>query len=234
MATPRDFSSIPVLDIGPMLNGSDADKQAFAETLAQVSRSVGFFHLSGHGVPPADFARLRAMAERFFALPEAEKMAVYIGRSRNHRGYVPEGEEVFAAGSKDRKEAFDLAIDLAADDPDYLAGNPLLGPNQWPDIAGFRDVVQAYYDRTFEVGRALLRGFALALGKDEMFFEPFLKRPPSQLRLIHYPYNEDAVDVMGIGAHTDYECFTLLHATAPGLEALNGLGAVACSRVKHS
>ena len=28
----------------------------------------------------------------------------------------------------------------------------------------------------------------------------------------------------GIGAHTDYECFTLLHATAPGLEVLNGAG----------
>ena len=29
---------------------------------------------------------------------------------------------------------------------------------------------------------------------------------------------------MGIGAHTDYECFTLLHATQPGLEVLNGAG----------
>ena len=223
-AKPRDFSSIPVLDIGPMLHGSEADKQAFAEALAHVSRSVGFFHLSGHGVPAACFTSLRAMAERFFALPEPRKMDVYIGLSKNHRGYVPEGEEVFAAGTKDRKEAFDLAIDLAADDPDYLAGNPLLGPNQWPDIPGFREAVQDYYGRTFEVGRALLRGFALALGQEEVFFDPFLTRPPSQLRLIHYPYDADAVDVMGIGAHTDYECFTLLHATAAGLQALNGLG----------
>ena len=220
----RDFSSIPVLDIGPMLNGSAADKRAFAEALAQASRSVGFFHLSGHGVPAACFTDLRAMAERFFASPQDQKMAVYIGLSKNHRGYVPEGEEVFAAGTKDRKEAFDLAIDLAADDPDYLAGNPLLGPNLWPDIPGFREVVRTYYERTFEVGRALFRGFALALGQDEMFFEPFLTRPPSQMRLVHYPYDADAVDVMGIGAHTDYECFTLLHATAEGLQALNGLG----------
>ena len=224
MATPRNFSSIPVLDIGDMLHGSAADKQAFAEQLAEVCRSVGFFHLAGHGVAPAHFSGLRAMAERFFALPEAQKMAVYIGRSKNHRGYVPEGEEVFAGGARDRKEAFDLAMDLGADDPDYLAGNPMLGPNQWPDIPGFREAAQAYYDRTFEVGRALLRGFALAVGQDEMFFDPFLTRPPSQLRLIHYPYDADAVDVMGIGAHTDYECFTLLHATAAGLQALNGLG----------
>ena len=29
---------------------------------------------------------------------------------------------------------------------------------------------------------------------------------------------------MGIGAHTDYECLTLLHTTAPGLEVKNASG----------
>ncbi len=78
-------------------------------------------------------------------LPFDEKMKVYIGNSRNHRGYVPEGEEVFASGTKDKKEAYDLSIDLPADDPDYVAGNPLLGPNQWPDLPGFAEAVNAYY-----------------------------------------------------------------------------------------
>ncbi|WP_286806783.1 2OG-Fe(II) oxygenase family protein, partial [Marinimicrobium sp. UBA4209] len=31
-------------------------------------------------------------------------------------------------------------------------------------------------------------------------------------------------DTPGIGAHTDYECFTILKPTAPGLEVLNGAG----------
>ncbi len=31
-------------------------------------------------------------------------------------------------------------------------------------------------------------------------------------------------DRPGIGAHTDYECFTVLLPTAPGLEVLNGAG----------
>jgi isopenicillin N synthase-like dioxygenase len=48
-----------------------------------------------------------------------------------------------------------------------------------------------------------------------------LQKPPSQLRLIHYPLQPSAQDAPGIGAHTDYECFTILHATAPGLEVLN-------------
>ncbi|MGY4651112.1 isopenicillin N synthase-like dioxygenase [Mycobacterium sp. URHB0021] len=41
---------------------------------------------------------------------------------------------------------------------------------------------------------------------------------------MHYPYNPDAVDGQGIGAHTDYERFTLLKPTAPGLEVMNGAG----------
>ncbi|HEX4507907.1 MAG TPA: 2OG-Fe(II) oxygenase family protein, partial [Alphaproteobacteria bacterium] len=153
-----------------------------------------------------------------------KKMAVYIGRSSNHRGYVPPGEEVFAAGTKDAKEAFDLSIDLPADHPAVTAGTPMLGPNQWPDVPGFKNAVTAYYDAVFAAGRALIRGFAIALGEAPDFFDPYITTPPSQLRLIHYPFDPNAVDAVGIGAHSDYECFTLLHSTGPGLEVMNGAG----------
>ena len=45
---------------------------------------------------------------------------------------------------------------------------------------------------------------------------------PSRQRAL--PDNPVAEDGQGIGAHTDYECFTLLKPTAPGLEVLNGAG----------
>ena len=54
------------------------------------------------------------------------------------------------------------------------------------------------------------------------YFEKLISTPPSQLRLVHYPFNAEAQDRQGIGAHTDYECFTLLLPTADGLEVLNG------------
>ena len=53
-----------------------------------------------------------------------------------------------------------------------------------------------------------------------------MTKPPSQLRLVHYP-PDPGVDPnsTGIGAHTDYEVFTILHTTGPGLEVLNARGA---------
>jgi isopenicillin N synthase-like dioxygenase len=218
-------ASIPIVDIGALFGTHAIEIAATAKALGAAARSNGFLYITGHRRPAALFDGLLDAARRFFAQPLTEKMRVYIGNSRNHRGYVPEGEEVFAAGTPDAKEAYDCARDLPHDDPDYLAGNPLLGPNQWPDFPGFKSAVNAYYDATFQLGRVLLRGFALALGESPDRFDPLLTKPPSQLRLIHYPYDPTAADKPGIGAHTDYELFTLLRSTAPGLEVMNEAGA---------
>ena len=218
------FTELPVVDISGLLTADQTAAQEAAGHLGRAAREVGFCYVAGHRIPPSVFTGVVDAATRFFALPPEEKMRVYIGLSRNHRGYVPEGEEVFAAGSKDRKEAFDLSIDLPSDDPDYVAGNPLLGPNQWPDLANFRTPVMAYYDAIFSLGRVLMGGFARALGEPPDFFDRYLTKPPSQLRLIHYPYNPAAGAALGIGSHTDYECLTLLYSTAPGLEVLNSAG----------
>ena len=221
MPMTEGFSAIPLVDVSALIAGDPQGSRAVAELLGKAAREVGFVYITGHGIPQSLFDGLLAAATEFFALQTARKMDVYIGLSANHRGYVPPGEEVFAAATKDMKEAFDLSIDLPADDPDVVSGTPMLGPNLWPDLPGFRGNVTAYYDAVFGVGRALIRGFALALGEQPDFFDAYIRKPPSQLRLLHYSYNPEPVDSVGIGAHTDYECFTLLHSTAPGLEVMN-------------
>lgn len=70
----------------------------------------------------------------------------------------------------------------------------------------------------------MMRGFALALGLEETYFDNMAQFPPSKLRMIHYPFDGDAHDAPGIGAHTDYECFTMLLTDVPGLEVMNGKG----------
>ncbi|MFD0986039.1 isopenicillin N synthase family dioxygenase [Methyloligella solikamskensis] len=220
------FQEIPVIDITD-LGSDDAEKhKAVVAAIRDAAENVGFLTVTGHGIPQETIDGLLSETKKFFALPEEEKMKAYIGNSTNHRGYVPEGEEVFASGSKDMKEAFDLSVDLPADDPDYVAGNPMLGPNQWPEgRPEFKEKVMAYYNAAFELGQRLTRGFSEALGLEPEALDKYFEKPPSQLRLIHYPYNPDAPeDRPGIGSHTDYEAFTLLLPTAPGLEVMNDEG----------
>lgn len=215
------FQSLPLVDVSGLRSKDRTTRQTTAQSLGDAARDAGFLYVTGHGVSPALIERFQARVREYFAQSHEAKMRNYIGFSSNHSGYVPEGEEQFYGSKPDRKEAYDVGFDMR--EPEHARA--MLGPNQWPDMPGFREDVKAYYDAAFELGNLLFRGFALALGLPEDGFTRHVNRPPSQLRLIHYPYNPDITeDTPGIGAHTDYECFTILLPTAPGLEVLNGAG----------
>lgn len=215
------FTSLPLVDVAGLASPDLQARRKVAAELGRAAREVGFLYVTGHGVAPALMEDLQAAARAYFRLPLAVKLAHHIGNSVNHSGYVPEGEERFAGGTADRKEAYDIGFEYAGP----CAARILLGPNQWPDHPGFRAAVEAYYAAAFDLGRRLFRGFSLALGLAEDALGALAKNPPSQLRLIHYPFHpQQEDDRPGIGAHTDYECFTILLPTAPGLEVLNGAG----------
>ncbi|MDK2778444.1 MAG: isopenicillin N synthase family oxygenase [Pseudomonadota bacterium] len=217
MPNSRAFTHIPVIDISGLYSEQLSERQQVADNMAAAARDVGFLYIRGHAIPQPLIDNLISTSKAFFARPMAEKMRCYIGNSVNHSGYVPEGEEQFYGGKIDHKEAYDVNNDL----PDFPLKRPMLGPTQWPDTAEFKQHIKAYYDAALDLGRLLFRGFALALGLAENTFDDKLKNPPNQLRLVHYPYDPQATDREGIGAHTDYECFTLLLPTADGLEVLN-------------
>lgn len=218
------YRALPVIDIAGLIAGDDGARARVAADLGKAARESGFLYCVGHGIAREQRERLLSSAQRFFAQPHDAKMRFYIGNSTNHSGYVPAGEEVFAGATPDAKEAFDVPLDVPASDP-ASGSNAFLGPVQWPDDQTFVDDVKAYYAAVAEVARRMFAGFALAMGLPGDWFDARLTKPASQLRLIHYPYSPDAPpDGPGIGSHTDYECFTILLPTAPGLEVLNGAG----------
>lgn len=216
----KQTSVLPIVNISRLCSPNLSDRLAVAAELSDACQSVGFLYIQGEQLQPALFDALVSTAERYFAQPLAQKMQHYIGQSSNHSGYVPIGEEQFKPNSYDLKESYDINYDYVAAD----GRRPLLGPTLWPDDSEFKQQVLAYYNHLQGIGRQLFAAFALALDLAEDFFEPHLQHPPSQLRLIHYPYNPEAEDSEGIGAHTDYECFTLLFPTQPGLQVLSKQG----------
>jgi isopenicillin N synthase-like dioxygenase len=215
------FQALPVVDVAGLRSANLHDRNRAAAALGQAARDTGFLYVRGHDVSTAVIENLKSCVRAYFAQPLQRKMQDYIGHSRNHSGYVPEGEEQFYSATVDLKEAYDVGFDLQQP----AMRRPMLGPNQWPDFPGFKPAVNAYYDAVFALSMDLFRGFALALGLPEDRFTRRINTPPSQLRLVHYPYYPDApTDRPGIGAHTDYECFTILLPTADGLEVQNGAG----------
>ena len=218
------LDAVPVIDISPLRRGPGQavpGKAAMVEAIGRACREIGFFYAVGHGVPQAQIDAVYAQARRFFDLPEALKGQIAIERSSCHRGWFRLGSENLDPAKQDAgdfKEGLKIGRDLAPDHERVRAGLPLHGPNQWPDLPGWRDVMQAYYDEMVELGRRVIGGFALALGLDEAFFEPLLGITMTTLAPLHYPPQTGRITErqIGAGAHTDYGCLTLLHQDAAG------------------
>ncbi|MFP6741431.1 MAG: 2-oxoglutarate and iron-dependent oxygenase domain-containing protein [Alphaproteobacteria bacterium] len=208
------FEDIPVIDIEGLFSDQVVDRQRVADVVGEACRNIGFFYIRNHRVPEAAVAGARDAMAAYFALPLEDKMKLDINRLQRHRGYVPPGG-LYAdpTARPDIQEGFELSLELPADDPICGDDNIMMGPNFWPDqLPGFQPAMYGYFERILDLGHVLFKGFALALGIEEDFFEDKIDKPMGQLRLIYYPTREGPVtaDRIGIGAHTDYECFTIL------------------------
>jgi len=199
---------IPILDLARFA----ADPDAFVRDLGLAARDTGFFMLKGHGVDPALIAEVFAQGDRFFALPKADKAPLSILLGGQNRGWAPPGSENLddTSDAMDRKEAFNIGLDLPPDDPRVLRGEPFRAVNRWPDLPGFADTMRAYFDACLGLGATLHRAFARDLGLGADHFAPSFRAPLATLRLLHYPPATGTAGEIGAGAHTDYGSITLL------------------------
>ena len=227
MTNAPDFTSIPVIDISPLYGEDLADARAVAADIRRASIEAGFFYIRGHHMLP-DLMRATLMASKFFfSRPEAEKRSIQVNGA--HRGYVPFAQTTLGRQYKaDLKESFNFAFPFAADDPDVVAGKPLIGVNQWPQGEEvWRGVLEDYYRTLFEVGQRVLEGFALALEAPRTYFRDLYKRPLVRTRLLHYPPQPEGSgeDQFGAAPHTDWGCMTLLwQDQVGGLQVRNRAG----------
>ncbi|MDE1907252.1 MAG: isopenicillin N synthase family oxygenase [Rhodospirillales bacterium] len=219
------LNAIPVIDIGPLLGGDMAP----AEAIGQACRESGFFYIKNHGIPQELINRVYESARRFFALPAEEKEKSAIEHSACHRGWFRIGGENLDPAKQqqagDLKEGFKIGRDLPLTHPRVQAGLPLHGPNLWPDLPGWRAVMQNYYDRMVELGKTILGAFAVSLGLKRDYFEPWFGIPMTTLGPLHYPPQTGRITEaqLGAGAHTDYGCLTLLHQDSSGGLQVQGL-----------
>jgi isopenicillin N synthase-like dioxygenase len=204
--------ALPIIDLALLGEGDGASLTRIAAAVGAACRDVGFFYVVNHGVARELIAKTFAQSHAFFALPVADKRKLAIETIGGNRGYSGLLHEALdPARGPDMKEAFNVGLDLDADDPELLAGLPFRSLNAWPVSPGFRETLLSYYDACAGLGARLHRAFASDLGLSHDFFDDKFDRPMATLRLLHYPAPSPGSEPQtGAGAHTDYGNLTLL------------------------
>ena len=220
------MSIVPVIDLAPFLNGSNADKSHIAGDVDRACREIGFLVVRGHGVDRSLIDAMHASSAAYFALPYWEKMRLKMPPDR-YRGYTPYGAETLAYSldretQPDVKESFTMGPFAHAEDEYHYGatGYRYFAPNLWPNQPdGMRDVWERYFTEMTRLSADLMRIFALALEMPELWFADKIDEHITNFSVIHYPAQSDAPDANQLrsGEHSDYGSLTIVHTdTAVG------------------
>jgi isopenicillin N synthase-like dioxygenase len=209
-------SSVPVINLDPWFGGDQAARAAVAAEVDAALRSVGFFLITGHGVPDELRTRVRAQARAFFALPRETKQgyAVTVGG----RGWLPPGVEAngYAEGTQtppDMKESFAVGADRPTGDAEV--DGYWFQRNVYPaEVPALEPAVVAYLDRMRALADDLLVLCAAALGLEPGFFTRHTGHATHTMNINRYPpmtlAGAPETGQFRIGPHTDFGTVTIL------------------------
>jgi isopenicillin N synthase-like dioxygenase len=193
--------SLPVIDWALYRSSDRAARCTAVESFAAAGHALGFFYLKNHPIASATQRSLFATAERFFAQPEAARIAVQMSGAL--RGYEPmQRQALDETAPPDIKESF------------YYSGMPdARASDRWPQgLPGFREELQSYGAQMATLGNELFQCLALSLDLDAGYFAAGIAEPSCTVRLLHYPPQpaRPLTNQLGAGAHTDWGAITIL------------------------
>ena len=222
MDFPDSVEEVPVLDLGAYLAGESGALEKTARRLGEISETVGFFYVRGHGVSDALVGDVFDQSKRFHDLPlEKKKRTPHAFVDSFQTGYSHVGGgarrtnvNIIADAKPNLQSKFLVTRELPPSHPGYKPYNV------WPEEpAGFRETVSAYHQAIEKLGRQFLPLWAASLDMPRDFFEPFFETPHVTLSLLHYPPQTSVGQRQyGIAPHTDNSFMTFLaQSEVPGL-----------------
>ena len=159
--------------------------------------------------------------EHFFSLDDKHpiKENINVTGRENTYGWMPMFQEpAYEAGTIAHVESFDFgrsAKKIEAAD---------FSQNQWPNIPDFKKDIRSIWNEYSSIGMLTLKAIARSLQLPENFLiENCNSQDLSTMRLLNYPAIDASIinkNSVGISAHTDFECITLISQTTSGLELL--------------
>lgn len=213
-------SPIPLINLAAFDQaGPEAREQVIAE-VREALENIGFLTISGHGVPQELIDRTNQASLDFFDLPDVEKER-YLPAKPGSRGYNAfKGRTVGIAQNPNLKrslqESFAIGRIKTPNEPYYFAkaAGHIFAPNIWPERPlGFKEAMEAYYQAMEKVYGLIMRLFSVALDLPENYFNTYIDKHSSLLRLTHYPAldSEPLPGELRSGEHTDGGALTILH-----------------------
>lgn len=226
------MAALPIIDLAPLrLTPDSSAARATIAELTAACRAPGFCYLTNHGIDPEVEAAAQHAANRFFALPAAQREALAIGNSPHFRGYTLLGDER-TQGISDWRDQLDVgpeepALELTPESPAWLK---LRGPNQWPQaLPEMAPATLAWMAQMETLGLCIMRGLARGLGQSQSVFDDYvLPDPDVHVKIIRYPEQNKTADTgQGVGLHHDSGLLSfILQDAVAGLEVQTEQGLV--------
>jgi len=221
MDHPDSAEQIPTLDIAPYLAGAPGGREAAAAQLREISRTIGFFYLQGHGVPHDLIDAVFAQSRRFHALPiESKKKIPYFETDSFRSGYQPcfmdeyqrTNINIIADAKPNLVAKFSINREGGSGGLSMTEQERTARVNAWPeDLPGFKETLVDYHGRIERLGRQFLPLWATSLNLPLDYFDRFFATPHLTMSLLYYPPQKRVGDRQyGIAPHTDNAMMTFL------------------------
>ena len=200
----------------PKIDISEIEEKEFSRALLQDFFSAyskyGFGYVINHGIEKTLIEQLFQVSKQFHSQPLSEKMRVAL--DHNHRGYIAinTSTEVNSKLADVKKPNQSESFMMMREDKSELPDVYLSGPNQWPKLENFKEVLEKYTCNMTKLGRNLMRLALLSSGVKDLSVMQSLDTPTIWLRLLHYPpiSKNSPSDLYGSAPHTDFGCLTIL------------------------
>ena len=200
----------------PKIDISEIEEKEFSRTLLQdffsAYNKYGFGYIINHGIEKTLIEQLFQVSKQFHSQPLSEKMRVAL--DHNHRGYIAinTSTDVNSKLADVKKPNQSESFMMMREDKSELPDVYLSGPNQWPKLENFKEVLEKYTCNMTKLGRNLMRLALLSSGVKDLSVMHSLDTPTIWLRLLHYPpiSKNSPSDLYGSAPHTDFGCLTIL------------------------
>ena len=200
----------------PKIDISEIEEKEFSRTLLQdffsAYNKYGFGYIINHGIEKTLIEQLFQVSKQFHSQPLSEKMRVAL--DHNHRGYIAinTSTDVNSKLADVKKPNQSESFMMMREDKSELPDVYLSGPNQWPKLENFKEVLEKYTCNMTKLGRNLMRLALLSSGVKDLSVMQSLDTPTIWLRLLHYPpiSRNSPSDLYGSAPHTDFGCLTIL------------------------